>query len=161
VALPPRIYCECTFVLHVVSVAKKYRAATMHPLGRSLQLLRLFVLEVSGSAISHLCECTFALNVSSVAKKYRAALMHPLGRWFCAVRCISGDGRWRCFDAPTSNTLGAACFMRVGGKWRCLLVSIVKVLLCCTLSQWRRSTVLLRCIHSEGAYSCSAHSCWT
>jgi hypothetical protein len=78
--------CECTFALHVASVAKKFRAASMHPLGSCLALLRPFVLEVSGSAISHLCVCTFALNVASVAKKYRAASMHPLGRWFCAVR---------------------------------------------------------------------------
>ena len=46
--------CECTFALLVASVAKKYRAASMHPLGIRLALLVSCVLEVSGAASSYL-----------------------------------------------------------------------------------------------------------
>ncbi len=115
--LPPRIYCESTFVLHVASVAKKYRAATMHPLGRSLQLLRPFVLDVSGSASSYL----------SVHVLLRCTLPQ-LRRSTVLLRCIhSGDGFVLCvesvvMDAPTKNTLGTASSLRVGGKWCLFLI---------------------------------------
>jgi len=94
------------------STRKKLRAAPPLFVGRKWLCL-----------IVSLCEHTFALYVASVTKKHRTASMHPFGRWFCAVRHISGDGQWRCFDALTRNTLGTVPSLRVGGKWCLFLIN--------------------------------------
>jgi hypothetical protein len=156
VALPPRIYCECTFVLHVVSVAKKYRAATMHPLRRGLQLLRPFVLDASGSASSYL-----SVNV---------LLRCTLPQWrrrTVLLRCIhSGDGFVLCVEsvvmdggAASMHTLGIRlalllpCVLEVSGA---CFSSIVNVLLRSTLHLWFRWVALFVAVRAEviGALRC-------
>jgi len=156
VALPPRIYRECTFVLHVASVAKKYRAASLHPLGRGLELLRPFVLDVSGSASSYL-----SVNV---------LLRCTLPQWrrrTVLLRCIhSGDGFVLCVESVVMDG-GAASMHPLGIRLALLLPcvlevsgacfsSIVNVLLRSTLHLWFRWVALFVAVRAEviGALRC-------
>jgi hypothetical protein len=109
----------------------------MHQLGSCLALLRPFVLEVSGSAISHLCECTFALDVAQWRKSIVLLRCIHSGDVFvlCVASVVMDGGASSMHPLGIRLALLVSCVLEVIGACSS---SIVNVLLRSTLHLWFR-----------------------